>query len=123
MKPFLLLATRDHDQAAEAEYHSVLRHSGLAADELVHLRVESQPLPVLDLADYSGVILGGSSFNISDAQKTPVQTRVEADLLALLDLIVDTDFPFLGMCYVVVDVTTHLGGRVDRDFGEPVGAI
>ena len=123
MKPFLLLATRDHDQAAEAEYHSVLRHSGLAADELVHLRVESQPLPVLDLADYSGVILGGSSFNISDAQKTPVQTRVEADLLALLDLIVDTDFPFLGMCYGVGAVTTHLGGRVDRDFGEPVGAI
>ena len=123
MKPFLLLATRDHDQAAEAEYHSVLRHSGLAADDLVHLRVESQPLPVLDLADYSGVILGGSSFNISDAQKTPVQTRVEADLLALLDLIVDTDFPFLGMCYGVGAVTTHLGGRVDRDFGEPVGAI
>ena len=122
MKPFLLLATRDHDQAAAAEYTSVLRHSGLEPAQLQHLRVESTPLPPVDLADYSGVVLGGSSFNISDAIKSPVQQRVEADLLALVDLIVDTDFPFLGMCYGVGTVTTHLGGTVDREFGEPVGA-
>lgn len=122
MKPFLLLATRDHDQAALAEYKSVLRHSGLASAQLEHLRVESEPLPALDLADYSGVVLGGSSFNISDSIKSPVQQRVEADLMALVDLIVDTDFPFLGMCYGVGTVTMHLGGRVDREFGEPVGA-
>jgi len=123
VKPFLLLATRDHDEAATAEYRSVLRHSGLAADQLRHLRVESRPLPELDLADYSGVILGGSSFNISDSQKTTLQQRVEADLLALVQLIVDTDFPFLGMCYGVGAVTIHLGGTVDRTYGEAVGAI
>jgi GMP synthase (glutamine-hydrolysing) len=122
VKPFLLLATRDHDEAAAAEYRSVLRHSGLARDQLEHIRVESEPLPGLDLARYSGVILGGSSFNISDSQKTPIQQRVEADLLAVVDEIVDTDYPFLGMCYGVGAVTTHLGGRVDRSFGEPVGA-
>jgi GMP synthase (glutamine-hydrolysing) len=119
--PFLLLATRDHNEAAAAEYRSVLRHAGLAPDQLVHLRVESEPLPPLDLADYSGVILGGSSFNISDAQKTDIQQRVEADLLAVIDEIVDTDYPFLGMCYGVGAVTTHLGGTVDRSFGEAVG--
>ena len=123
MKPFLLLATRDHDEAAMAEYRSVLRHSGLAAAQLEHLRVESSPLPALDLADYSGVILGGSSFNISDSQKTDLQQRVEADLFALVDLIIDTDFPFLGMCYGVGAVTTHLGGTVDRTHGEAVGAV
>lgn len=122
MKPFLLLATRDHNEAAAAEYRSVLRHTRLEPDELVHLRVESEPLPALDLADFSGVILGGSSFNISDSQKTAIQQRVEADLLAMLDEIVDADYPFLGMCYGVGAVTTHLGGTVDRTFGEPVGA-
>ncbi len=122
MKPFLLLATRDHDEAAQAEYRSVLRHSGLAPEHLEHHRVESRPLPPLDLADYSGVILGGSSFNISDSQKTELQQRVEADLLALVDLIVDIDFPFLGMCYGVGAVTIHLGGTVDRTYGEAVGA-
>lgn len=117
-----MLATRDHNEAAAAEYRSVLRHSGLASDELEHIRVESQPLPALDLADYSGVILGGSSFNISDSQKTDIQLRVEADLAALVDEIVDTDFPFLGMCYGVGAITTHLGGVVDRTYSEPVGA-
>lgn len=121
--PFLLLGTRDHDEAAAAEYASVLRHTGLAADDLRHVRVESEPLPPIDLADYSGVILGGSSFSISDEVKTPVQERVEADVARLLDQIVDADFPFLGLCYGVGTVTNHLGGRVDREFGEPVGAI
>lgn len=121
--PFLLLATRDHDEAALAEYASVLRHTGLAPEDLHHLRVESEPLPPIDLTDYSGVILGGSSFNISDEAKSPVQARVEADLARLLNTIVDADFPFLGLCYGVGAVTNHLGGVVDREFGEPMGAI
>ena len=122
MKPFLLLATRDHDEAAAAEYRSVLRHTGLTADTLHHHRVESQPLPHIELDDYSGVLLGGSSFSVTDAQKTAVQQRVEAELGHLVDRIVDVDFPFLGMCYGVGTVTTHLGGLVDRRYSEPVGA-
>jgi GMP synthase (glutamine-hydrolysing) len=121
--PFLLLATRDHDDAAMAEYASVLRHTGLAPEQLRHIRVESEPLGPIDLAHYSGVILGGSSFNISDAVKSRVQERVEADLATLLDRIVDADFPFLGLCYGVGTVTNHLGGTVDREFGEPISAI
>jgi GMP synthase (glutamine-hydrolysing) len=121
--PFLLLATRDHDEAALAEYTSVLRHTGLAPEELHHVRVESEPLPPIDLGQYSGVILGGSSFSISDEVKSPVQERVEADLDTLLDEIVDADIPFLGLCYGVGTVTNHLGGSVDREFGEPIGPI
>lgn len=124
MKPFLLLATRDHDGAAIAEYHSVRRHAGLSEDQLVHLRVEAAPLPSdLDLDDYAGVLLGGSSFNISDAEKSPLQLRVEADLRRLIDHIVDSDVPFLGMCYGIGTVTHHLGGTVDRTYAEGVGAV
>ena len=53
MKPFLLLATRDHDEAAAAEYASVRRHTGLEEADLKWLRVESQPLPDLDLDEYN----------------------------------------------------------------------
>lgn len=123
MKPFLLLATRDHNEAAAAEYRSVLRHTGLTGDQLRHRRVESEPLGPVDLDSYSGIILGGSSFNISDSQKTTNQQRVETELAELIDRIVDTDFPFLGMCYGVGTVTVHLGGAVDRAYAEPVGAI
>ena len=55
MKPFVLLATRDHDKAARDEYESVRLHAGLAPDELVHLRVEAGPLP---RAFFRGLIYG-----------------------------------------------------------------
>jgi GMP synthase (glutamine-hydrolysing) len=41
----------------------------------------------------------------------------------LLGRIVDTDFPFLGLCYGVGAITNHLGGQVDREFAEDVSAI
>ncbi|MFT4295881.1 MAG: glutamine amidotransferase [Micropruina sp.] len=123
MKPFVLLATRDHDKAAGDEYESVRQHAGLAPDELIHIRVEAGPLPELRLDDHSGVFLGGGPFNVSDAVKSDLQLRVEADLRAVLDQIVDADFPFLGMCYGIGTVTAHLGGTVDRTFGEGLGAI
>lgn len=122
MKPFLLLSTRDHDGAAIAEHRSVARHAGLRPDQLVHIRVEAGPVGDLDLDAYAGVFLGGSAFNVSDADKSPLQQRVEADLRRLLDRIVDADLPFLGMCYGIGSVTSHLGGLVDRTYGEPVGA-
>lgn len=123
MKPFLLLGTRDHDSAAQGEYEAVLRHGGLGEENLVRIRVESGPLPWLNLDDYSGIILGGSAFTSSDSHKTPVQVRVEEDLTGLVARILDTDFPFLGLCYGVGIVSTVLGSQVDREFGEPVGAI
>ncbi|MFT3833396.1 MAG: glutamine amidotransferase [Micropruina sp.] len=123
MKPFVLLATRDHDKAAGDEYESVRRHTGLAPSELIHIRVESGPLPELRLEDYSGVFLGGSPFNISDAVKSDLQLRVESDIRGVVDQIVDADFPFLGMCYGIGTVTAHLGGTVDRTYGEGLGAI
>jgi GMP synthase (glutamine-hydrolysing) len=122
VRPFLLLATRDHDEAAAAEYASVRRHAGLDETDLVHVRVESEPLPHLDLDDFSGVLLGGSSFNISDENKSELQLRVEADLGRLINRIVDVDVPFLGMCYGVGTVTAHLGGTVDKTYAEVVGA-
>ena len=123
MKPFVLLATRDHDKAAGDEYESVRQHAGLSPEELIQIRVESGPLPELRLDDYSGVFLGGGPFNVSDAEKSDLQLRVEADLRTVLDQIVDADFPFLGMCYGIGTVTVHLGGTVDRNYGEGLGAI
>ncbi|MBK8461269.1 MAG: glutamine amidotransferase [Micropruina sp.] len=122
MKPFLILTTRDHDEATRGEVEAVRRHARLGSNDLVHLRVEASPLPELNLADYSGLLLGGSPFNISDSRKTPLQLRVEADLRALVDRVVEEDFPFLGMCYGIGTVTVHLGGVVDKTYGETAGA-
>jgi len=122
MKPFLLIATRDHDQAAADEYRAVLRHSGLRADQLKHLRLEAAPMPSIDLDDYAGILLGGSSFNVSDRDKSPVQLRVEAELGGLIDRVVEADFPFLGMCYGIGIIVDARGGAVGTGNGEPVSA-
>ncbi|BCW49903.1 glutamine amidotransferase [Arthrobacter sp. StoSoilB13] len=124
MKPFLLLATRAEDAAADDEYQAYLRYCGLQTEELVRIRLESGPLPAIDLADYSGVIVGGSPYTSSDPveEKSPAQLRVEAELSALLDRIVAEDFPFLGACYGVGTLGVHQGAIIDRRYGEPVGA-
>ncbi|NLF03548.1 MAG: glutamine amidotransferase [Actinomycetales bacterium] len=123
MKPFLLLATRAEDVAADDEHRSVLEHGGLRPEQVHRVRLEAGPLPAIDLDEYSGVIVGGSPFNSSDPDedKSPTQHRVEAELSALLDEIVDRDFPFLGACYGVGTLGSHQGAVIDTTFSEPVG--
>lgn len=125
MKPFLLLATRAEDVAADGEYRAFLRHSGLTPAELIRHRLEREPLGRVDLADYSGIILGGSPFNASEPEdtKTDVQRRVDRQLSELLDVIVAEDYPFLGACYGVGTLGLHEGATVDDTYSEPVGAV
>jgi GMP synthase (glutamine-hydrolysing) len=125
VRPFLLLATRAEDAAADGEYEAFLRFGGLAERDLRRVRLERAPLPELDLVDWSGVILGGGPFNTSDPEdgKSPVQRRVEAELAGLLDRVVATDLPFLGACYGVGTLGVHQGAVVDRRHGEPVGPV
>jgi GMP synthase (glutamine-hydrolysing) len=125
VKPFLLLSCRPEDEAAANEYDGVLRASGLRRAQLHAIRVSESPMPPFALDDYSGVILGGGPFNSSDPaeSKSAVQHRVEAELAALLDEIVDRDFPFLGACYGIGTLGVHQGGVIDRTYGEAVGAV
>ncbi|WP_147915821.1 glutamine amidotransferase [Ruania zhangjianzhongii] len=125
MKPFLLLASRAEDRAADAEYEAFGHYGGLSTDQLHRVRMEASPLPQIQLSDYSGVIVGGSPFNATDANelKSPVQHRVEAEMAALLDEVVARDFPFLGACYGIAALSNHRGGVIDTVYGEPVGAV
>jgi GMP synthase (glutamine-hydrolysing) len=125
MLPFLLLASRAEDAAAEDEYAAYLRYGGLEERELHRVRLEAVPLPALDLSRYSGVIVGGSPFTSSDppGDKSAVQHRVERELSGLLDRLVALDFPFLGACYGVGTLGTHQGAVIDRTHGEPLGAV
>ena len=125
MKPFLLLATRAEDAAADNEYESFLRFGGLDEGDLRRIRLEQRPLGDVDLDDWSGILLGGGPFNSSDPEesKSAVQRRVEADLRGLLDRMITTDFPFLGACYGIGALGSHQGAVIDRQFSEPVGSV
>ena len=122
MKPFLLLATRADDVVADAAF---LAFSGLEESTLRRVRLEQVPLGRVDLAQWSGILLGGGPFNSSDHpdKKSPLQHRVEDDLRRLLDAVVEQDFPFLGACYGIGTLGTHQGAAVDSTYAEPVGAV
>ncbi len=120
-----MLASRAEDEAADDEYAAFLRMTGLSADRLHRVRMESAPLPPISLDDYAGVFIGGGPFNSSDppAVKSRAQRRVEAELQPLLDEIVERDFPFLGACYGIGTLGVHQGGTIDRTYSESVGPV
>jgi GMP synthase (glutamine-hydrolysing) len=125
MKPFLLLSSRDDDDATAGEYAAFARFGELDPADLHQIRLEKEPLPDIDLNDYSGIIIGGSQYNFSDLQETKsdVQRRVEAELSALLDRVVEADFPVLGACYGVGTLGAHQGATIDDTYSEPVSGV
>ncbi|WP_456789121.1 glutamine amidotransferase [Cellulomonas sp. P5_C5] len=125
MSRFLLLSSRAEEIAADGEYAAFLRFSGLRADELVRVRMEQASFLPVPLDSYDGVLVGGSPYDAStpEADKSPAQRRVEAEMSTLLDEIVDRDRPFLGACYGVGTLGVHQGGVIDRRYPEPISAV
>jgi GMP synthase (glutamine-hydrolysing) len=125
MKPFLLLSIRAEQAAADNEHEAFLRFSGLPERELRRVNLVQETLPEVDLAEWSGILLGGGPWNASDPEttKTPEQQRSEKAITALLDAVVEEDFPFLGACYGIGTLGIHQGGLVDKQWPEPVGPL
>ncbi|MGE0220539.1 glutamine amidotransferase [Mycolicibacterium sp.] len=123
--PFLLLSIRGEDEAADDEYRAMMRFSGLDDHHLRRVRLTHEPLGRVELSQWSGIVLGGGPYNVSDdpATKTETQRRVESELAGLLAEVLDRDFPFLGCCYGIGTLGSAVGAVVDRGHSEPVGAI
>ncbi|WNG90846.1 glutamine amidotransferase [Mycobacterium sp. ITM-2016-00318] len=125
LAPFLLLSIRGEDAAADNEYQAMMRFAGLDESGMHRIRLTHRPLGPVNLDDWSGVILGGGPYNVSDPpeSKSETQQRAESELLTLVEEIVDRDFPFLGCCYGVGTLGTVIGATVDRSYPEPVAAV
>lgn len=123
--PFLMLSIRAEDDAADDEYAAMIRFAGLDECGLQRIRLTHQPLGPIDLTDWSGIILGGGPYNVSDTpeSKSETQRRVESELLPLISRLVDRDFPFLGCCYGIGTLGSVVGATVDRTYSEPVGVV
>jgi GMP synthase (glutamine-hydrolysing) len=125
MKPFLFLGIRAQDAVADDEYAAVLRCARLDEPDVRRVRLERDVLGPLDLDDWSGIVVGGGPWNISDPEesKPAEQRRGEARLRDLALQVVEADFPFLGACYGIGTLGTLAGGVVDRTWSEPIGAV
>jgi GMP synthase (glutamine-hydrolysing) len=124
-KPFLFLGIRAQDAAADDEYAAVLRCADLDERDVRRVRMERDELGPVDLDDWSGIVVGGGPWNVSDPEKSKPaeQRRGEARLRSLALQVVEADFPFLGACYGVGTLGTLDGGVVDRTWSEPIGAV
>ena len=123
--PFLLLSIRAEDAAADDEYRAMMRFAGVDEGGMRRIRLTHRGLGPIDLTEWSGIILGGGPYNVSDPaeSKSATQRRVESELLELIGRVVGADFPFLGCCYGVGTLGTVVGATVDRTYPEPVGAV
>lgn len=127
MKPFLILQLRPEPEASDNEFEAFLAKGGLREAETHRVRLEREEIPAdLDLASYSGVIVGGGPGCVSDPDETkpPIEKHIEDEILALMPQITAQDIPFMGCCYGIGILAHHLGGRVSKErFGEDVGAV
>jgi GMP synthase (glutamine-hydrolysing) len=123
--PFLLLSIRGEDEAADDEYRAMMRFAGLDERGMHRIRLTHRELGDVDLSRWSGIILGGGPYSVTDdpATKSTTQLRVEKELADLLTELIARDFPFLGCCYGVGTLGVAIGAVIDRSHPEPVAGV
>ncbi len=123
--PYLFVSARPEEDAVGPEYRAMLTATGLTAAELHQHRLDVDELPELPLDEYSGVIVGGSPFNVTQdpALKSATQKRVEHDLARLADWAVAVNYPVLFTCYGIGILTEQQGGVVGTEYGEDAGPV
>ncbi len=116
----LYVCVRPEVGAADAEHASFRR--ALGVDVVDRLDLLTERLDPARLARYRGVVVGGSPFNVSDAVKSPVQLRVEADLRSIAEHAIDGRIAAFFTCFSIGVVTRMLGGDVSADTPESASA-
>ncbi len=128
--PLLYVCVRPQLGAAAAEYESFRVAMKLDASRLAQHDLVREPLPDDVFEKYSGFLVGGSPFNVTDPEstKTDVQRRLEADLERIAARAAASQAaapgpPALFTCYGIGVVTRMLGGEVSRGYPEDTGPV
>lgn len=122
-RPLLYVCVRPQAGAAAGEYQS-FREAGRADESQMHMHdLVRDPLPSDVFDTYSGFLIGGSPFNLTDPEstKTDVQRRLEADLELIARASAQNETSALFTCFGIGIVTRMLGGTVSRAYPEDTG--
>lgn len=110
MASLLYVCVRPERGAAEAEHVSFLR--GLGTADLDQFDLLAAPLTDDILERHDGFVIGGSPFNVTDAVKSPLQQRVEADLEQIAARALANEASAFFTCFGIGIVTRMLGGAL-----------
>ncbi|MDL5352686.1 GMP synthase [Microbacterium sp. zg-YB36] len=121
MRPLAYVCVRPQAGAAAGEYESF--RAAMRQGDLAQLNLVREALPDDVFERYSGFVVGGSPFNVTDPEstKTDVQRRVEAEIERLAARAAAGETAGMFTCYGVGIVTRMLGGEVTRGFPEDTG--
>ena len=125
MKPFIMVSTRPELEAAQNEYESFLSQSGLRREDLHHVLLEEVDfLDAFTAGDVSGVLIGGSPYDVStpEGSKTRSQMRVEEQVRELLAVALKKGVPVLATGFGLEVLAGYLGTPTSQEFGEELGA-
>ncbi|HET8928004.1 MAG TPA: GMP synthase [Microbacterium sp.] len=125
MARLLYVCARPQKGAAAAEYESFRTGARLEPDQLDRIDLVRERLPADAIERWSGFVVGGSPFNLTDPEstKTDAQQAVEADLERLAREAAAQRTSALFTCYGIGIVTRMLGGEVTRAFPEDTGPV
>lgn len=120
MARFLLVSTRPEDEAVEAEYLCFLNVTGLSADDLEQVRLDSLGLPEIDVCHYDGIFVAGSPYGTTtpDSRKSATQKRTEEELFHLFADIEKFNVPCLTTGFGTEVAAVRRGGVVSKKYGE-----
>lgn len=124
--PLLYVCVRPQKGAAAAEYESFRQATRLDESRLHQHDLVRDPLPDDAFERYSGFLVGGSPFNVTDPEtsKHDMQRRLENDLARIGARVLDdsaSEVTALFTCYGIGVITRMLGGVVSRAYPEDTG--
>ena len=120
-----MVSTRPEFEAAQNEYESFLSQSGLPREDLHHVLLEEVDfLDAFTAGDVSGVLIGGSPYDVStpEGSKTRSQMHVEEQVRELLAVALKEGVPVLATGFGLEVLAGYLGTSTSREFGEELGA-
>lgn len=105
------------EQISTTEHRDFLHATGLNSDQLPQLILDSTDTVIGDLAGYDGILIGGSSLNITDDPWGPWQKHIHTQM----QKIVDSGLPAFFVCYGCSWLTHSCGGEIGHTHAETSG--
>lgn len=120
-----MLQMRPEDETTKSEFNAFLGVGQLLPKQVHRIRLEKDPIPEIDIHDYSAIIAGGSPFDVStpEEKKSPTQKRIERFFSRLFDQVIPEDFPFLGACSGNGHLGKYCGATISNTYAETLGIV